>query len=98
MLSYSLKANDWNQKKLLPEKKMLDPDIDKNLKFYPGMETSILQSPDQFHFLHETAIAEYHGVLFSAWYNCEEKELSGYTPIRGRRSYDKGKSIQHRLI
>ena len=92
MLSYSLKANDWNQKKLLPEKKLLAPDIDKNLKFYPGMETSILQSPDQFHFLHETAIAEYHGVLFSAWYNCEEKELSGYTPIRGRRSYDKGKS------
>lgn len=44
------------------------------------------------YFLHEAAIIEYEGVLFASWYNCKEKELVGYTPIVGRRSYDGGES------
>ncbi|MBP3436423.1 MAG: helix-turn-helix domain-containing protein [Clostridia bacterium] len=43
-------------------------------------------------FLHEAAIIEYEGVLFASWYNCKERELIGYTPIVGRRSYDGGKT------
>lgn len=43
-------------------------------------------------FLHEAAIIEYEGVLYASWYNCKEKELVGYTPIVGRRSYDSGKT------
>jgi len=43
-------------------------------------------------FLHESAIIEYEGVLYASWYNCREKELVGYTPIVGRRSYDGGKT------
>ena len=43
-------------------------------------------------FLHEAAIVEFEGVLYTSWYNCKEKELVGYTPIVGRRSYDGGKT------
>ena len=43
-------------------------------------------------FLHEAAIIEYEGVLYASWYNCKDKELVGYTPIVGRRSYDNGKT------
>ena len=43
-------------------------------------------------FLHEAAIVEFEGVLYASWYNCKEKELVGYTPIVGRRSYDGGKT------
>jgi len=43
-------------------------------------------------FLHEAAIVEYEGVLYASWYNCKDKELVGYTPIVGRRSYDHGKT------
>lgn len=43
-------------------------------------------------FLHETAIVEYEGVLYASWYNGPKKdqELTGYTPIVERRSYDGG--------
>ena len=44
------------------------------------------------YFLHEAAIIEFNGVLYASWYNCKEKELVGYTPIVGRRSYDGGKT------
>ncbi len=44
------------------------------------------------YFLHEAAIIAYKGVLYASWYNCPEKELVGYTPIVGRRSYDGGKT------
>ena len=92
MLSFSNKDKNRVLASLLPEKKILSSNFLQNLNLYPGMETSVLQSPDQFHFLHEAAIIEYHGIMFSAWYNCVEKELSGYTPIRGKRSYDNGKT------
>jgi len=47
---------------------------------------------DRFGFLHETAIIEYHGVLYASWYNCTVHELNGYTPICEKRSYDGGKT------
>lgn len=47
--------------------------------------------PDNtFKFLHEAAIIEYHNVLYASWYHCHDKELQGYTPICGKRSYDGG--------
>ena len=46
----------------------------------------------EYGFLHEAAIISYHGVLYTSWYNCPEYELRGRTPIRGKRSYDKGKT------
>lgn len=49
-------------------------------------------SEDFGYFLHEAAIISYKGVLYASWYNCPEKELVGYTPIVGRRSYDGGKT------
>ncbi len=56
-------------------------------------ETISVHEPDkQFHFLHEAAIIEYHGVLYASWYNCPKNELIGYTPICGKRSYDGGKT------
>lgn len=47
---------------------------------------------NHFKFLHETAIIEYRGVLYASWYHCQDKELQGYTPICGKRSYDGGKT------
>ena len=56
-------------------------------------ELYTVQMPDdEYAFLHEAAIIEYKGVLFASWYNCPETELKGRTPIRGRRSYDGGKT------
>lgn len=48
--------------------------------------------PDEYHFLHEAAVIEFHGIIFTAWYNNREKELQGETVIRGRRSADGGKT------
>ncbi len=53
---------------------------------------SVHEPDERFGFLHETAIIEYHGVLYASWYNCPETELKGYTPICGKRSYDGGKT------
>ena len=47
---------------------------------------------DTFKFLHEAAIIEYHNVLYASWYHCREKELHGYTPICGKRSFDGGQT------
>lgn len=49
--------------------------------------------PDEdYRFVHEAAVIEYHGTLFSSWYNCPVNELYGDTPIRERRSTDGGKT------
>lgn len=57
-------------------------------------EMKKLHEPDEkFSFLHEAAIIEYHGVIYTAWYSCLEEELKGYTPICGKRSYDGGKTF-----
>lgn len=48
--------------------------------------------PDEYQFLHELAVIEFHGTIFVSWYNNRRSELSGYTPIRERRSHDGGKT------
>lgn len=58
-------------------------------------ETKIynVHTPDeQYRFLHETAIIEYHGTLFASWYHSPVTELKGRTPVCGRRSKDGGKT------
>lgn len=47
---------------------------------------------DDYAFLHEAAVIEYHGVLFASWYNNPRFELNGRTPIRERRSADGGRT------
>lgn len=53
---------------------------------------SVYKPDEKLSFLHEAAIIEYRGVLYASWYNCPQKELQGYTPICGKRSYDGGKT------
>lgn len=61
----------------------------KNVNF----DTRIIYKPNQkFGFLHETAVIKYDKVLYASWYNCLEKELIGYTPVNGMRSFDGGDS------
>ncbi|MBO4406739.1 MAG: exo-alpha-sialidase [Clostridia bacterium] len=56
-------------------------------------ETYDVSAPDgDYAFLHEAAVTAFRGTLFASWYNCPEKELSGRTPIRGKRSRDGGRS------
>lgn len=73
---------------------LLDDSVDaEHLPLLPGVRHNIVKLPDEeFSFLHEAAIIEYHGTLFAAWYNCPKIELIGRTPIRGRRSSDGGQT------
>lgn len=51
---------------------------EKEISLKDNSETEIYEvagPDDKYAFLHEAAIIEYHGTLFAAWYNCEEKEL-----------------------
>lgn len=69
---------------------------EKEISLKDNSETEIYEvagPDDKYAFLHEAAIIEYHGTLFAAWYNCEEKELIGPTPIRQKRSKDGGKTF-----
>lgn len=79
---------------MLPHKKLLsgiklselkpNPEVCKDYEvFYPcaGAE-----------FLHESAVIEYNGKLFAAWYNNDKMELLGITPIRFSTSTDDGKT------
>ncbi len=68
--------------------------LNKNIKkITQDIQSRPVCIPDnKFKFLHETAIIEYHDVLYASWYHCPEKELQGYTPICGKRSYDKGET------
>ena len=59
----------------------------------PGCRDVVVTRPTpEYRFLHEAAIIGYHGTLFASWYNCPAGELKGYTPIRGARSSDGGKT------
>ncbi|MBE6693595.1 MAG: AraC family transcriptional regulator [Ruminococcaceae bacterium] len=52
-----------------------------------------VHEPDEtFKFLHQPTVIEYEGVLYAAWYNSRRKELRGYTPVCGKRSYDGGRT------
>ncbi|MBE6767569.1 MAG: hypothetical protein E7549_01500 [Ruminococcaceae bacterium] len=81
-------AEDTRLAAMLPHLRFLDEALcESDL----SVEKAVIHRPDeQFGFLHETAIIEYHGVLYASWYNCPETELSGYTPICGKRSFDRG--------
>ncbi len=67
---------------------------DKDIKeITQGIQSvSVCEPDDNFKFLHEAAIIEYHDVLYASWYHCPESELHGYTPICGKRSFDFGKT------
>ncbi|MBE6930465.1 MAG: exo-alpha-sialidase [Ruminococcaceae bacterium] len=54
--------------------------------------TMVREPDDTFGFLHESAVIEFKGVLYTSWYSCPKHELSGYTPICGKRSLDGGKT------
>ncbi len=58
----------------------------------PHHPYAVSMPDEEYRFLHEAAIIEYNGTLFASWYNCREKELMGYTPIRGKRSADGGRT------
>lgn len=47
---------------------------------------------DRYHFLHDTSIAMHNGVLYTAWYNCPDREIQKESVIRGRRSSDGGQT------
>ena len=65
----------------------------KALEKIPGSRDVIVSRPTpDFLFLHEAAVIGYHGILFASWYNCAVGELHGYTPIRGAKSFDGGKT------
>lgn len=56
------------------------------------IHTEVYHPTEEYGFLHESAVIEYHGVLFASWYNNPQAELIGRTLIRGRRSTDGGKT------
>ncbi len=51
---------------------------------------TVVAPTEEYGFLHEGAIIAFHGVLFTAWYNCTKTELEGVTPIRFSKSSDGG--------
>ena len=79
---------------MLPHVDLLaDSVLPKALGKIPGSRDVIVSPPTpEFLFLHEAAVIGYHGILFASWYNCAVGELYGYTPIRGARSFDGGKT------
>jgi len=85
---------DYKLAAMLPHADLLADGFDvSTLKMLPDVRHSIVHRPtEDFGFLHEAAIISYHGTLFASWYNCPKWELAGYTPIRGRRSSDGGKT------
>lgn len=87
------KFYDYNDMYLLTKTKSIKF-ISRNIReITQNIQTSHIFIPDNnFKFLHEAAIVEYKGVLYASWYNCKEKELFGYTPICGKRSFDCGKT------
>ena len=77
---------------MLPTAKLLAEQVEP-LKLSDGVKTYELFVPDErYSFVHETAIVEYHGVLFAAWYACPRFELMERSPIVFCRSLDQGKT------
>jgi len=52
----------------------------------------LVSRDDSYKFLHDCAITEYKGRLFTAWYNCPDEEMSEASVIRGAISEDGGVS------
>ncbi|MBQ6804223.1 MAG: exo-alpha-sialidase [Clostridia bacterium] len=86
-------AEDWALAEKLPVLSLLSGlDMaslakDDRVQTYP-----VFLPNEEYQFLHEAAVIEFHGVLHAAWYNCPVTELKGFTPIRGAKSYDGGKT------
>ena len=86
-------AEDRSFAKMLPDVQLLSGlDMaslakDDRVQTYP-----VFLPNEEYQFLHEAAVIEFHGVLHAAWYNCPVTELKGFTPIRGAKSYDGGKT------
>ena len=58
-----------------------------------GIKTYPVEMPDEeYSFLHEAAVIRFKGVLYASWYNNPKDELQGFTPIRGCKSFDEGKT------
>lgn len=78
---------------ILPGMRLLqgvDPErLERNLSIRSYM---VGYPSEEYQFLNEAAIIQYHGVLFAAWYNCRRLELQGRTPIRFVRSFDQGRT------
>ena len=76
------------------DKLSLAPELDFGaLPLAPFARDYEVSVPDEeYSFLHEAAVVEYHGRLFASWYNNSRFELTGRTPIRGRHSDDGGKT------
>lgn len=69
-------------KNMLPDCRFLKIDV-ANLKKNDTVKTYFVTKPsEEWKFLHEAAVVEFHGKLIAAWYNNEKRELIGYTPIR----------------
>ena len=94
MKPHYLRREDQTLADMLPFEAITTPGFNpEQLHLLPGLEHTIVHRPDDdFAFLHEAAIIEFHGTLFAAWYNCPSLELKGRTPIRARRSTDGGKT------
>lgn len=85
---------DRKFEEMLPKMSVVKEGFDPfSVKPRDDIETYEVHTPtEEYGFLHEAAIIEYHGTLFASWYNCPTFELAGRTPIRGRRSKDGGKT------
>lgn len=92
-LSYQETENNQLEA-MLPHIDILSDSVPVNaLGKFPGCRDVIVTRPTPTYlFLHEAAVIGYHGVLFASWYNCPAGELRGYTPIRGAKSFDGGKT------
>lgn len=77
---------------MLPKLSLLGVDIGQLKEREDVVHTEVYYPTEEYGFLHEAAIIEYHGVLFASWYNNPTHELHGRTPIRGRRSVDGGRT------
>lgn len=75
---------------MLPKLPLLGMDINNLKPRADVVHTEVYYPNEEYGFLHESAIIEYHGTLFASWYNNPALELNGRTPIRGRRSTDGG--------
>jgi len=86
------RPEDREYAQMLPKISLLGMDIDALEPREDVVHTEVYYPDEEYGFLHEAAIIEYHGTLFASWYNNPTHELLGRTPIRGRRSTDGGRT------
>ncbi len=77
---------------MLPKMKLTDMDLNALEQRKDVTHGEVWMPDGEYIFVHEAAIIEHKGVLYTSWYNCPKDELHGRTPIRGRRSMDGGKT------